>query len=253
MDLISRKAREAGIDPTHALTMASIETGGKFDPQAVSPTGYKGLYQFGPGEWRTWGGGKDIFDPEANVDAFVGYHGELKDQLKASLGRDPTPQELYLAWQQGGAGAPRLLGADPNAKASTIVPVANIVANGGTPDMTVGDFVNLWRKRYGEHQETIVPGMGPSQYVGPAPEWQPSTTPGPPQPVPVPSAPAINPAGLLSERYNPYASGIKTGMGLLEAGNRAGPQMPMPGLLQPYRPQGADFGLPGPGRRGLLG
>jgi hypothetical protein len=94
--------------------------------------------------------------------------------------------------------------------------------------------------------------LPPSQYVGPAPEWQMHQAQAPVAP-PAPPVPAINPAGLLSERYNPYASGIKTGMGLLEAGNRAGPQMPMPGLLQPYRPQGADFGLPGPGRRGLLG
>ena len=71
--LIRKKAREAGIDPTHALTMASIES--SFDPKAANKHGYKGLYQFGPNEWKQWGGGRDIFDPEANVDAFIGYQG----------------------------------------------------------------------------------------------------------------------------------------------------------------------------------
>ena len=73
--LIRKKAREAGIDPTHALTMASIES--SFDPKAANRHGYKGLYQFGPAEWKQWGGGKDIFDPEANIDAFIGYQGQI--------------------------------------------------------------------------------------------------------------------------------------------------------------------------------
>ena len=38
-DLIRRKAEAAGIDPMHALTMASIETGGTFNPGLTSPTG----------------------------------------------------------------------------------------------------------------------------------------------------------------------------------------------------------------------
>ena len=57
--------------------MASIES--SFDPRAgeKSKNPHKGLYQFGPDEWKQWGGGKDIFDPEANIDAFIGYHGTL--------------------------------------------------------------------------------------------------------------------------------------------------------------------------------
>lgn len=43
--LIRKKALAAGVDPTHALTMVSSESG--FDPRAANKYGYKGLYALG--------------------------------------------------------------------------------------------------------------------------------------------------------------------------------------------------------------
>ena len=151
--LIRKKAREAGIDPTHALTMASIES--SFDPKAANRHGYKGLYQFGPDEWRQWGGGRDIFDPEANIDAFIGYQGQIKDQLKTALGRDPTPHELYLGWQQGASGAGKLL-SNPDAPAKTLVSPNAVLANGGDFNMTGGQFASLWQNKYNAHNKKIL-------------------------------------------------------------------------------------------------
>lgn len=152
-DLIRKKAIAAGIDPTHALTMASIES--SFDPKAANKHGYKGLYQFGPSEWKTWGQGKDIFDPEANIDAFIGYHGQIKDELKTALGRDPTPDELYLGWQQGAGGASKLL-TNRDALAKTLVSPDAVLANGGDFNMTGGQFADLWRNKYAAHSKTIL-------------------------------------------------------------------------------------------------
>ena len=51
--------------------------------------------------------------------------------MKSALGRDPTPQELYLGWQQGAGGASSLLkGADkPVGQLTTI---GNVTANPAT-------------------------------------------------------------------------------------------------------------------------
>lgn len=154
--LIRKRAVEAGIDPTHALTMASIETGGKFDPGAVNNAGtHKGLFQFGPNEWKTYGGGKDIFDPNAQFDAYARYMPVIQQTMRAALGREPTPQELYLGWQQGAGGASSLLkgGDKPVGQLTT---VGNITANGGTPNMTGAQFAALLNNKYNTHQRAIL-------------------------------------------------------------------------------------------------
>ena len=228
--LIRRRAIEAGIDPTHAMTMASIETGGKFDPKAVNPAGtHKGLFQFGPGEWKTYGGGKDIFDPNAQLDAYFKYHPQIQATMKSALGRDPTPQELYLGWQQGAGGASSLLkGADkPIGQLTTI---GNVTANGGTPDMTGAQFTGLTNNKYNAHQRQILgrqaawTGEGDaqeSQWIGNAPG--------------IKEAPGYAPSGdvfMAAERT--------AGDGDL-AGNGGSPKLSATGTAKPF-----DFG-------GLLG
>ena len=63
--------------------------------------------------------------------------------LAKDLGRQPQPWEVYLAHQQGLDGAKALLHADPDANAAEVVgnPKA-ITLNGGTPDMSAGQFIN---------------------------------------------------------------------------------------------------------------
>src|SRR5262245_45136103 len=105
--LIVKRATELGIDPRHALAMASIESG--FDPRAGAGRSHQGLFSFGPDEWKTYGGGGDIFDPNAQLTAYGAYHNQIRDEMTKALGRPPTPQELYLGWQQGSAGAVKLI------------------------------------------------------------------------------------------------------------------------------------------------
>ncbi len=237
--LIRKKALEAGIDPTHALTMASIES--SFNPQAANKYGYKGLYQFGPGEWKTYGGGKDVFDPEANFDAFVGYHNEIRDQLKSSLGRDPTPQELYLGWQQGAAGASKLLN-NADAPARTLVAPNAILANGGTVDMTGGQFADIWRNKYNEHSKLFGGDTLETKHI--------ATVGDPAMQQADPDPRTANDADLAGYGGSPrlpdpktrdpnYSGLIASGMGLLSAG-QGGPEVQtwQPQASPVYRPQG---------------
>jgi hypothetical protein len=252
-DLIRRKAEAAGIDPLHALTMASIETGGTFNPGLTSPTGYKGLFQFGPSEWKAHGGGKDIFDPEANTDAFVSYHKEIKDKLKSALGREPTPQEMYLGWQQGASAVPALVN-NPDQKVAGVLPAENILANGGTTDMTARDFANMWADKYGQHNAAITG----SQYVRsvPPPAMQTNdnavTVAATPPAAPTPTAPP----GLLAQALKPVNQMMQNQQtaGLLAAGQpQFTPPAPlqMPGLLSPRVPNPNAVAML-PKRRGLL-
>lgn len=260
--LIRKKAREAGIDPTHALTMASIES--SFDPKAANKHGYKGLYQFGPNEWKQWGGGRDIFDPEANVDAFIGYHGQIKDQLKTALGRDPTPHELYLGWQQGAGGATKLL-TNPDALAKTLVSPDAVLANGGDFNMTGGQFASLWQNKYNAHNKKILgqssgwTGEGDTQeskWIGAAPGSAPA-----PQPEPATG-------GLLDPDYGvshadsaAAAKAVNAAVPARPAPNYAGlmgmgntlMQMGAPGPEQPtWTPQQSPVGRGNPQLAGLL-
>lgn len=230
--LIRKKALEAGIDPTHALTMASIETGGTFDPRAGAGKAYQGLFQFGPNEWKTYGGGKDIFDPEAQAEAYTRYMPVIQNTMKSVLGRDPTPQEMYLGWQQGAGGAASLLkGADK--PVGQLTTVGNITANGGTPNMTGGQFAAMWGNKYNAHQRAILGQQGQwsgegdttdSPWISPPPNVaEPNTAVaaapddrdmvgygGSPNRLPDPAKPAAKPfdyAGLLSGGIKQVAAG----------------------------------------------
>lgn len=265
-DLIRKKAIAAGIDPTHALTMASIES--SFNPKAANKHGYKGLYQFGPNEWKTWGQGKDIFDPEANIDAFIGYHGQIKDQLKTALGRDPTPDELYLGWQQGAGGASKLL-TNRDALAKTLVSPDAVLANGGDFNMTGGQFADLWRNKYAAHNKTILgqssgwTGEGDTQeskWIGTAPG---SGLLAQPQAQPAAGGGLLDPdygvshadsaaaakqvnAAMPPSRTPNYAGVMAAGNSLMQMGMPSGPSGPS------WTPQQSPVGRGNPQLAGLL-
>jgi Transglycosylase SLT domain len=155
-DLIRQRAIAAGVDPAAAVAIAKIESG--FDPTSNqnAATKYKGLFQLGPDEWSQYGKG-DIYDPTANADAFMSLYKNNVSQLTQKLGRQPTASEAYLAHQQGVSGAGALL-SNPNANAvDAIAPfydsrktaIAAIKGNGGDPNGTAADFVNVWNNKYG--------------------------------------------------------------------------------------------------------
>lgn len=102
--------------------------------------------------WKRFGRGGDrnnMNDALAALDLETSVN---EPQLKEKLDRNVTDADLYLAHQQGLAGAVALL-THPNAPASQSVPVANIQANlpAGTGDantITGGEFASIWGRHF---------------------------------------------------------------------------------------------------------
>lgn len=116
------------------------------DPNATSSAGAKGKYQFEPATWAKYGGGGAITgDQEAAMDRLTA---DNQASLTRTLGRAPTPAELYLAHQQGAGGATELL-RNPTARAGDLVGDAAIRQNGGDPNASAATFTNMWIKKFG--------------------------------------------------------------------------------------------------------
>jgi hypothetical protein len=85
----------------------------------------------------------DRFNPEQSTVGAAKFAKQNAAKLRGVLGREPTGAELYLAHQQGGAGAARLL-SDRDRPVNTLLSDDAITLNGGSLDMTAGDFADLW-------------------------------------------------------------------------------------------------------------
>jgi hypothetical protein len=254
-DIIRRKAKEYGVDPTLALAFAQIESG--LNPGAVSPSGgHRGLYQFSGDWWNRYGNGKSISDPEANADAFMRYYKEsLVPAISKALGRNATPGELYLAHQQGLAGGPALLqgGDQPAADALAVAygggpeglrrAAAAIKANGGDPSAPASKFANMWNQRVAAAGRMFDQGFD----AGSAP----ISTPNQPAMMVASAVPAdvvtatTPPAASAAaddkkKEKDPWAELSKLGLGLLASGAPPeAPPTPAPPMMQAqaYRPQ----------------
>jgi hypothetical protein len=147
---------ENGLPQGYLERTAFIESKG--NPNAKNPkSSAGGLFQFIDGTAKQYGV-KDRFDPVQATDGAVDLAVDNKRKLTAALGREPTGAELYLAHQQGGTGASRLL-SNPTAKAVDIVGAEAVRLNGGNADMTAGEFANLWLDKY-NNTRTIPPTVG---------------------------------------------------------------------------------------------
>jgi soluble lytic murein transglycosylase-like protein len=143
-DLITETARKYGVSENAMLETARIES--KFNPKADNPNSTAGgIYQFLDSSAKNYNLA-DKYDAAQAADAAARMMKDNAATLFRALGRVPTDGELYLAHQQGGAGAARLL-ANPNAKAYTIVGREAVRLNGGDPNMTAGQFASLWTNK----------------------------------------------------------------------------------------------------------
>ena len=141
---IAGEAQRQGVDPSTALTIWSAE-GGVTNPAAQNPdSSATGISQHTAGTWGDLGGtDQNRTDGKKQVELGVALTKQNSAALTKDLGRRPQPWEVYLAHQQGIGGATALLHADPNSNAAEVVgnPEA-ITLNGGTPDMSAGEFIN---------------------------------------------------------------------------------------------------------------
>lgn len=138
---IETAAARYGVSADALKVIALIESGG--DPSAKNPNSSAGgLFQFIDGTAEQYGL-KDRYDANQAADAGARLMRDNAAGLRKTLRREPTTGELYLAHQQGLAGATKLL-SNPNAKAADVVGGKAVKLNGGKPDMTAGQFAAKW-------------------------------------------------------------------------------------------------------------
>lgn len=104
---IDTVAAEEGVDAATLKRIAWLESAG--DPNAVNrASGAAGLFQFIPSTAGQYGLANPN-DPIAATRAAAKLMKDNRAALRDALGREPTGAELYLAHQQGAAGAAALL------------------------------------------------------------------------------------------------------------------------------------------------
>jgi hypothetical protein len=160
----SPTSSEAGSNPNYTARVFKLESGG--DPYNVTGSN-RGLAQFGPEEERKYGiNNSNRHLPEVQAAALARETKENTPRLVAALGRQPTDAELYITHQQGAAGGPALL-ANPTAPAwqairqyypneniakkaiTGNIPTGNPLRGVPVDQITAGDFVNMWKQKYG--------------------------------------------------------------------------------------------------------
>lgn len=145
LSAIQRAASQHGVDPETLRIIAQLES--NMNPAAKNPrSSAGGLFQFI--DSTAWGYGlQDRYDPYQASDAAARLLLDNQRYLSNSLGRTPTPGELYLAHQQGMGGAAQLL-SNPNRKAVDVLSpdVIRLNVPSGTDwrNITAGEFANLW-------------------------------------------------------------------------------------------------------------
>lgn len=144
--MFAAKEDQYGLPSGYLSRTAGIES--SFNPNAFNPgSGAKGMFEFVPSTAKAYGLTNPM-DPDASTDAAARLASDNAGILRQKLGREPTAGELYLAHQQGAGGAAALL-ANPDAPAASIVGASAVTANGGTSDMTAGQFASKWTGKFG--------------------------------------------------------------------------------------------------------
>jgi Transglycosylase SLT domain len=159
-DVIAAAAARHGVSPHAMLKVAQIESG--FNPSAKNKTSSAGgLYQQTDDNAVQYAV-MDRFNAIQSADGAARFMRDNTNYLMKKLNRAPTVGELYLAHQQGPGGAARLL-SNPNASAVSVVGRKAVLLNGGTEDMTAGQFAKLWTDKAGNADAG--PGFGPMPQV----------------------------------------------------------------------------------------
>ncbi|QEE12155.1 transglycosylase SLT domain-containing protein [Bartonella krasnovii] len=136
---ISQAAQKYGLPESFLERVAMIESKG--NPNARnSKSSAGGLYQFLDSTAKQYQL-NNKFDPFQATDAMARLTKNNMRYLATALGREPSQAELYLAHQQGPAGAVKII-KNPNVTASQLLGRQAVVLNGGNAEATAGDFMN---------------------------------------------------------------------------------------------------------------
>lgn len=137
-DKITASAAKHGIDPSHLMAMAQMESGG--NSKAVSATGAAGLFQFTGGTGKQYGI-TNRFDADQNIDAAARLYKDNAASLKKQ-GIEPTLDNVYLAHQQGAGGASQIIKAAQGQGQVSETVAKNMGLNVGGGAGSVQGFIN---------------------------------------------------------------------------------------------------------------
>jgi hypothetical protein len=153
---VTQEAQNQGVDPVLALTTAKIESGMGVRPNNPNSQAF-GVFGMMPGTWQQQGGGNPS-DVTEQVRVGVKNLADSQRIANTALGGNAQPWQVYIVHQQGPAGGPALLTADPNTpavdaltpayKGNSKAALAAITANGGSGNMTAGQFLSMWQSNY---------------------------------------------------------------------------------------------------------
>lgn len=150
-----------GLPAGYLGTIRQIESSG--NPNAVSPTGATGPFQFTKGTARGYGLPLDKrTDEYLSADAAARLAADNARVLQKALGRAPAGPELYMAHQQGAVPASKLI-ANPNARQGDATSAFNLRVNSGDPNAPSSDIVNKFTLKYNKIAEGGNKGQGPTK------------------------------------------------------------------------------------------
>ena len=163
---IISQAVQQGVGASLALTSAKIESnmGQAQDRPGADP---QGVFQMTADTWAARGGTPaNRGDPQKQIELGVANLKHSQDVASQALGRPAEDWQTYMTHQQGDGGGAALLKADPSQsavaalapayKGSTVKATQAVTANGGTADMTAGQFLATWQSRYAQQAASVV-------------------------------------------------------------------------------------------------
>lgn len=152
--LIADRAEVSGVDPSVALTISHLETGGKFNSDAQNKkSSANGVFQVIDSSWNKLGGGNRS-DVNEQIRVGLAHIKEANTYIAKKLGRDPIASEQYLGHLLGPEGAVRVLKADKDAPLIDIIRSYDkkhadaIVNNNGMTGMTAGQAISKWQQKW---------------------------------------------------------------------------------------------------------
>ena len=154
---LAEASKKYNIPLTTLKAVVGVESSGNPNANANNPkTQYKGLFQIGREEWKTHGGGGDIYNARDNAMAGASLMAANSRLFEKMMKRPPTPAELYLMHQQG----PGFF-----SKGTTTNLAGNLPAGARTPEnMTREGFQRWWTNRF--NRELAKTGGEPSASTG---------------------------------------------------------------------------------------
>lgn len=143
--IVADKANQYGVDPAVLLGIGYIESG--LNPNAKAPTSSAGgIFQFIDGTAAQYGL-SNKFDADANADAGARFTKDNINRLSRTLGRNPSPGEIYLAHFSGVGTAEKMGRVSDDTPASSVFSAGAIKANRSILEGKSVGQVRAWADR----------------------------------------------------------------------------------------------------------